>query len=105
MTPDQVVRGREAIRAAMLTRPKGLVTKHLVTNVTIEVQSGEQATGLSYLTMIAATPGAADRPPYASGGPVYFGEFRDRFVREDGIWKFQERLGSIQFKFSGALPP
>jgi hypothetical protein len=29
----------------------------------------------------------------------------DRFVREGGTWKFQERRGSIQVKFSGAATP
>ncbi len=31
--------------------------------------------------------------------PIWFGEMRDRFVRENGVWKFQERRGSIQMKF------
>lgn len=104
MTPDQLVQGREAIRAALLTRPKSLLTKHLTTNVMIQVDSREAATGLSYLTMIATTPGAQERPPFLSNGPIYFGEFKDRFIREQGVWRFQERLGSIQMKFAGATP-
>jgi hypothetical protein len=101
MTPHQVIYGRETIRAALLTRPKSLLTKHLVTNVMIRVESRDTASGVSYLTMIATTPGAADKPPFLSSGPIYFGEFQDRFVRESGGWKFQERLGSIQMKFGG----
>jgi len=100
MTPQQQVQGREAIRAALLTRPKGLITRHLTTNVSIRVQSRTQASGLSYLTMIASTPAAEDAPPFVSAGPIYFGEFKDRFVLEAGAWKFQERLGSIQIKFA-----
>jgi hypothetical protein len=103
MTPDQVIQGRETIRAALLTRPKGLLTKHLATNVAIRVDSRDTASGISYLTMIATTPGAADKPPFLSNGPIYFGEFKDRFIREHGVWKFLERLGSIQLKFAG--PP
>src|ERR1700726_1131326 len=53
MAPDQVIQGREAIRAALLTRPKSLLTKHLATNVMIDVISRDQARGLSYLTMIS----------------------------------------------------
>jgi hypothetical protein len=37
-----------------------------------------------------------------SAGPLYFGEFRDEYVRENGEWKFASRRGSIQMKFSGA---
>ena len=103
MTPDQVIQGHAAIRAALASRPKGLLTKHLATNVSIRVDSRDTASGVSNLTMIATTPGAADKPPFLSNGPIYFGEFKDRFIREHGVWKFQERMGSIQLKFAG--PP
>jgi hypothetical protein len=101
MTPAQITQGRENIRAALLTRPKTLLTKHLATNVMIDVVSRDEALGLSYLTMIATTPGDA-AAPFISTGPVYFGEFKDRFVREGGEWKFLERRGSIQMKFFGS---
>ena len=104
MAPQQVIQGRETIRAALLTRPKTLLTKHLATNVMIYVVSRDEACGLSYLTMISTTPADA-AAPYVSAGPVYFGEFKDRFVREAGEWKFLERRGSIQMKFSGASAP
>ena len=104
MTPDQVIHGRETIRAALLTRPKSLLTKHLATNVMVQVESLDKAIGISYLTMIATTPAAEDKPPFVSNGPIYFGEFKDRFVREHGLWKFQERLGSIQMKLAGVTP-
>lgn len=100
MAPTQIIQGRENIRAALLTRPKTLLTKHLATNVMIDVVSREEARGLSYLTMISTTPGDAVAP-FISAGPVYFGEFKDRFVREAGEWKFLERRGSIQMKFFG----
>ena|SRR6185312_6639988 len=101
MTPDQIIEGRETIRASLLTRPKGLLTKHLATNIMIDVESRDSARGISYLTMIATTPGDA-KPPFNSQGPIFFGEFKDRFVRENGVWKFLERRGSIQMKFAGA---
>lgn len=104
MMPDQVVQGRETIRASLLTRPKTLLTKHLATNVMIDVESRDSASGISYLTMISTTPPADARPPYVSQGPLWFGEFKDRYVRENGVWKFLERRGSIQMKFSGATP-
>lgn len=103
MTPDQIIQGREAIRASLLTRPKGLLTKHLATNILIDVESRDAARGISYLTMIATTPGDA-KPPFTSAGPIFFGEFKDRFVRENGVWKFLERRGSVQMKFGGAAP-
>lgn len=102
MTPDAVIEGREAIRAGLMTRPATLLTKHLATNTLVEVIDCDHATGLSYLTMIATTPAADAKPPFVSAGPLYFGEFRDEYVRENGEWKFASRRGSIQMKFSGA---
>jgi SnoaL-like protein len=104
MAPDQVIQGREAIRASLLTRPKTLLTKHLATNIVIDVEGHDSARGISYLTMIATTPPQDAQPPFGSQGPLYFGQFVDRFVREKGEWKFLERRGSIQMKFSGAAP-
>jgi hypothetical protein len=105
MSPDKVIEGRETIRAALLTRPKTLLTKHLASNVMIDVVSRDEARGLSYLTMISTTPPRDTAEPYISAGPVYFGEFKDRFVREGGEWKFLERRGSIQMKFFGSVTP
>jgi hypothetical protein len=105
MAPDRIIEGREAIRAALMSRPKALLTKHLATNVMIDVTGRDSADGLSYLTMISTTPPADAAPPHVSAGPVYFGEIVDRFVREDGEWKILERRGSIQMKFFGATAP
>jgi hypothetical protein len=102
MTPETVIHGREAIRAGLKARPASLLTKHVASNVLIEVDSRDSAHGISYLTMIATTPAAGAAPPHVSPGPLYFGEFRDRFVREDGVWRFLERRGSIQLKFDAA---
>jgi hypothetical protein len=99
MQPEQLLEGREAIRASMKGRPKGLMTRHLATNVMIDVISQDSATGLTTLAMIGCTPTQDAKPPFESGGPLYFGEFRDRFVREAGEWKFIERRGSIAVKY------
>ena len=105
MAPDKVIQGREAIRAALMTRPKTLLTKHLATNTMIDVESRNTARGQSYLTMVATTPPEGATPPFNASGPVCFGEMQDRFVGENGVWKFLERRGSIQIKFAGGATP
>lgn len=99
MQPDQLLHGRENIRSSLKTRPKGLVTCHLATNVVIDVTSPETATGLTTMAFIGCMPTEAAKRPYESAGPLYFGEFRDRFARVAGAWKFLERLGSIAMKY------
>ena len=105
MNPGQLIQGREAVRASLLTRPRTLLTKHLATNTMIDVESRNTARGQSYLTMVATTPPEGATPPFNASGPVYFGEMQDRFVRENGVWKFLERRGSIQIKFVGGATP
>ena len=102
MAPDQIVQGRENIRASLSSRPKTLLTKHLASNVMIDAETRDSARGISYLTMISTTPSGDAKPPHVSQGPIWFGEFKDRYVRENGVWKFLERRGSIQMKFSGS---
>jgi hypothetical protein len=104
MTPDQTITGRETIRASLQSRPKTLLTKHLVTSVMIDVETRDTARGISYLTMISTTPAEGATPPHLSAGPIWFGEMHDRFVREGGAWKFADRRGSIQVKFGGQAP-
>jgi len=101
MAPDVVIQGREAIRAGLLTRPKSLLTKHLATNILIDVQSRDAATGLSYLTMVSVMLGEDAKPPHVSPGPLWFGECVDSFVLEKGVWKLLDRRGSIQMKYPG----
>jgi hypothetical protein len=67
----------------------------------IDVVSRNEARGLSYLTMISTTPPTGIEAPFVSAGPLYFGEFVDRFVLERGEWKIAERRGSIQMKYLG----
>jgi hypothetical protein len=99
MQPDQPLEGREAIRASMKARPKGLVTRHLATNIMLDILSQDSASGVTTLVMIGCTPPEGSKMPFESGGPLYFGEFRDRFARFEGQWKFLERRGSIAVKY------
>ena len=104
MAPDQVLVGRAAIRDSLRTRPASLRTRHLSTNIMVEVESRDAASAISYLTMVSSAPAGGVPPPYVSPGPLWFGEMRDRFIREGGTWKFLERRGSIQIRMVGPAP-
>ena len=93
--PDTEIKGRESIYQAFQQRPP-LVIRHIVSNCVIEVLSDNEATGHSYLLFLAA-PLTEDPLPLIPG-PLHVGEFRDRFVKTDEGWKFQERRGSLALK-------
>ncbi len=58
-------------------------TMHQITNVTIRVEDGT-ATARSYFTVLQVT-GQGLQPTLA-------GEYRDRFEKVDGAWRFTERI-------------
>lgn len=61
-------------------------TKHLTTNVIIEVDpAGERATSRSYFTVFQAVAGSLALQP------IIAGRYEDRFERDDAGWYFADR--------------
>lgn len=83
--PDGWIVGREAILAAFKARPPR-ATRHLCTNVVIEVLSPTEATGECALALFT---GPAEWPK--------LGFFHDRFVLTGDGWRFAERRGGLTF--------
>ena len=79
-------------------------TKHVTTNLIIEVdEDAGTGTCRSYFTVLQQVP---DLPLQ----PVIAGRYRDRFVREDGVWRFAERrflidlVGDLSRHLLGGIP-
>jgi hypothetical protein len=87
---DGAVHGGPAVerlfRAMVRTYEDGTPrTKHVTTNVQIEVdEGGEAASARSYVTVFQAL---AELPLQ----PIVAGRYRDRFVCEAGQWRFADR--------------
>jgi diketogulonate reductase-like aldo/keto reductase len=62
--PTNFVEGRADLLASLKARPKDKLTRHLVTNVLIEVTSATTAKGFSYVTQYSGT---TDRPAATHG--------------------------------------
>ena len=87
---DQGMRGAQVGRfyaATNKVHPDGtLRTRHLATNVRIEIDESEgSATARSYNVVLQATP----KLPFQ---PIAGGRYEDRFERVDGVWRFADRL-------------
>lgn len=83
-----VRRGRDEIRAiygAVIVYDDGTPrTQHAITNTTIAFDTDDEASTRSYFTVLQAmTDGIR---------PILAGEYRDRFARFDGGWRFIERV-------------
>jgi hypothetical protein len=82
--PDDWIVGKDAILAAFEARPPRR-TRHLCTNVVIEVRNEREAIGECAIAL------------YLSETVVKVGTFRDRFVCTPAGWRFAERGGSLTF--------
>lgn len=82
--PDVAIVGRAAILAAFTARaPRA--TRHVCSNIVIDVESADTARGASAMLMFT---GAA--APLVGG-------FLDRFVLTTEGWRFAERRGTLDF--------
>lgn len=97
--PDRPLAGREAIREALAARSATRLTRHLCTNIEIDVLDARSARGLCYLLLYA---GDASQPERAAGRPSdavqRVGEYRDSFVSTSDGWRLSRREGRLIFR-------
>jgi hypothetical protein len=96
--PDAPIHGRDKILETFLSRPPRF-TRHLISSVVITVEDAAHARGHSYLSLHSGQAG--DALPRQAEPAWLIGDFHDRFVLEDGAWKFSERRGSLALKVGG----
>lgn len=82
--PDDWITGHDAILSAFLARP-ARTTRHLCTNIVIDVIDRDRARGYSAVALFLADD------------LVKIGSFDDAFVRTAEGWRFAERHGSLTF--------
>jgi len=96
--PAEPLVGRAAIRQALEERPASRLTRHLCTNLEIDVLDEEHARGFCYLLLYA---GDATQPEAVGGrqadGVQRIGEYRDAFVHTAEGWRIGRREGQLVF--------
>jgi hypothetical protein len=101
--PQEPLSGRAAILSALASRPAGRITRHLCTNIEIEVIDAHRARGRCYLLLYAAGTAAQEtelgRP---TEGPQRIGEYHDEFVQTDAGWRIARRVGRLIFHTAAA---
>jgi hypothetical protein len=101
IAPDAMIEGRANILVTFESRPKERVGRHLISNIVIDVQSPERATGTCYVALFS---GMVDKPAEKFGlqaiPPQLVGEYHDEFVLTPQGWKFSVRKGRIIFSAS-----
>lgn len=84
--PDEPIEGRAAIHTFFRDRP-ARTTRHLMSNIVVDVTSATQAYAHSYVLLITGE----------RGEKMLVGDFHDVFAFDEGVWKFASRRGSLAF--------
>ena len=104
LTIGQRFEGRDAIVAAMMQRPADLRSRHVITNVFIDVVDEKRARGICYLTLYRHVgPESLERGPVALRGPAAVGHYEDSYVKTADGWRIKHRTLHLAFRDSAQL--
>ena len=96
--PDNFLKGKAAILAAFKARPQDKVTRHLITNIVVDVTGATTARGICYVTLYnGSTNNPAEKFGFKANPSVLVGEYHDEFVLTDSGWRFSQRGGRLIF--------
>jgi len=89
------LRGRAQIAAFLRGRDRAVTIRHIISNVTVEVEAADRATASSYWTVLKAAPGAPAVQPLL---PFAMGEYHDDFRLDQGRWRIARRVTHFVFR-------
>jgi 3-phenylpropionate/cinnamic acid dioxygenase small subunit len=90
--------GREAIRDAMSKRSDKLRSRHVLTNIHIEVIDESHARGITYLTLYRHIGAESlEEKPIEIQGPAGVGHYTDEYVLTTAGWRIARR--ELEFAF------
>ena len=88
-----VLQGKEAIRVSMTKRSPELRSRHVLTNISIDVQDEHHAKGIAYLSLYRHTgPESLQAQPIEFSQPSGVGHYENTFVRTEQGW----RIASVE---------
>lgn len=101
------IKGKKAIRESMHKRSDEIRSRHVLTNIFIEVQDSQHARGISYLTLYrhVGTESLRVDIPIASTLPTAVGHYDDTFVLTDAGWRFKTRTLRVAFRNPNGAKP
>lgn len=95
----QRIEGLEGILAYMASRPPELYVRHVCTNILIDVEAEDAASGSAYFTFYRHQGPAPDpRAGAPCAGPALMGEYHDSFRRTSEGWRIAFRAVELCFK-------
>lgn len=99
-----LLRGKEAIRRAMARRSDRLRSRHVLTNILIDVIDADHARGVTYLTLYRHIGDVPDSEPIERTLPAGIGQYKDEFVRGANGFRIARRVLTFAFRDPSAFP-
>ncbi len=100
LAPDAVLNGRAEILADMRRKPGDVITRHICTNILVDVIDDSRAKGSTYYTVYLQSGVSDASQVFTFDGTVYVGDYLDRYVRTRRGWRIAERRGRNRFVVS-----
>ncbi|MEM5517201.1 nuclear transport factor 2 family protein [Henriciella sp. AS95] len=94
----QVLDGPDQLRAFLEKRPPERVTRHVCTNIDVNLVSPNEATGVTYFLLFEGSRAADSEGPLPLMSPAALGEYHDTFVLTPQGWRIKERSAQAVFR-------
>jgi SnoaL-like domain len=103
LAPDIALSGRKGILEDFRRKTANVLSRHMCSNVLIDVLDAHNAVGETYFTVYHQEWVGTERPREFSG-TIYVGGYKDSFCKIGALWQIKERRGTCDF-FYRAPPP
>jgi hypothetical protein len=80
------LRGPDAVMDAMKQRPPGFTTRHLITNVMVDVDGPDAASARFYMTVFVHEGAEPPKAAVPMAVPMHVSSFEQKFVNRGGRW-------------------
>jgi hypothetical protein len=102
LAPEVELSGRESILCDFKRKAANVLSRHVCSNILIDVLNEREAVGEAYFTVYRQEWTTAERPREFSG-TIYVGRYRDHFWKTGTGWRIKERRGTYDFSYR--VPP
>lgn len=92
-----LLKGPEGVREAMRSRPVGFTTRHLITNIIVDIADNDHADVTYYMTVFVHSGDAKPTSHVKIDHPMHVSVFRQKVVRTSGGWRIAELSGTPTF--------
>jgi hypothetical protein len=92
-----LLRGPADVREAMRSRPAGFTTRHLITNVIVDVADSDHADATYYMTVFVHSGEEKPTAAVKIDVPMHVSIYRQKVVRTPDGWRIAELSGTPTF--------